>query len=415
VDFRRFPSFGAEMSNGQETESATKRKQAPWTPPRGILYKFAQNRPKPFLLRWRDETLGRVRTVSYANETDRENAAKALAEKRAEHGRSITSFDPVAWMEYLEAKVAAKGADLRIVVHEWSTQRGGPTARTNAHSPSVTDAVDSYLKLRLSEDVKEETDTWRHFDLHLRKRFAAQFSSMSLHEVTADMIRSWMHKLKDPKTGTSFSNLTKRHHRKDVNTFFKRAVAEGWIAVNPCEIVKPPSHDEDTSDAAGRVIPAEDLVRLFAANRDQPVIGRMALELFGLLRCSSVERIRKDHVNFEEKGIAMPGQRHKSGKRKYRSGHPDNLWAWLKHAGDAMWSEVTEGNYDKLKGDAFIRAGVTNPGNGLRHSAVSYHMAAFKNPGLTQYLAQHRHSSTTEGYEGLATDAGAKVWLSILP
>jgi hypothetical protein len=59
------------------------------------------------------------------------------------------------------------------------------------------------------------------------------------------------------------------------------------------------------------------------------------------------------------------------------------LWAWLKHVGDAMWNKVTEGNYDKLKGDAFIRADVTNPGNGLRHSAVSYHMAAFKNPGLS--------------------------------
>jgi integrase len=159
----------------------------------------------------------------------------------------------------------------------------------------------------------------------------------------------------------------------------------------------------------------DDLQKLFSKNRDFPIVGRMALELWGGLRASSAERAQKEHFNFKEKGFELPGQKHKSGKRKYRSGHPETLWKWLEHAGDRAWTEITEKNYDRLKGEAFIRAGVTNPGNGLRHSFVSYHLACYKNPGLTQRLAQHRHFSTTEGYEGFATEADAKLWEAILP
>ena len=390
--------------------------KAPWVPPRGIRYVDRPGRKKPFMLEWRPTSKAPAKTVSFDNTEDREAAARDLAEKREEHGRTVMDFNPAGWREYVDAKEAAGGADLRIVVHEWKSGRTGSEETTNAHSRAVSVAVESYLKLRLAEDVRKDTDTWRHLELHLKRRFAGAFAKLQLHEVTTELLREWVNGLMNPdKPDTPMSNLTKRHHRKDVNTFFTRAVAEGWLKHNPCTLVKPPSFDDDEGATKDRVIPPEDLVKLFAKNADQPVIGRMALELFGGMRASSAERAVEANINFAEKGIEMPGQKHKSGKRKYRSGHPANLWAWLEHAGESAWSEVSEKNYDHLKGDAFIRADVRNPGNGLRHSFISYHLAAFQNPPLTQRLAQHTKSSTTDGYEGFATAAGAKIWLGILP
>jgi integrase len=345
-------------------------------------------------------------------------AGRNLVQERAAGGAIAMTWTAEGWREYLEAKAAAEGADLRIVVHEWKSGRAIAGAATDAHSISVPAAVEKYFTLRLAEDVKTGTDTYRHLDLHLRKRFGVRFKSNMLHEVTADDIRGWMNGLVNPDNGEPMGTVTKGHHRKNVNAFFDRAVMEEWVRSNPCLRVKAPSaklEDEEDDNIAGRVIPVVDLEKLFRMNRDQPVVGRLALELFGGLRAASAERMLREHVNFEEKGLTLPGVLHKSGKRKYRTGHPEALWAWLRHAGERMWTEVDEGSYGYLKTQAFIRAGVTNPGNGLRHSFVSYHLALNRNMPLTSFLAQHRRSTTTEGYEGLATEADAKRWAAILP
>lgn len=394
------------------------RPKTDWVPPRGIRFFSRPNRPKPFFLEWREKPGSPAKALSFASASDREAAAKHLLAQRDEGGALALTWHAAGWREYLDAKAAADGADLRVVVHEWKTARAGSGASTDAHSPGVADAVEDYFKLRLAEDVRPGTDTYRHLDLHLRKRFAGAFRAKMLHEVSAEEIRDWMNGLKNPDSGEPMSIVTKGHHRKNVNAFFDRAVIEEWVRSNPCARVKAPSiklSDEEDDDIASRVIPVADLEKLFWMNRDQPVIGRMALELFGGLRAASAERMLREHVNFEEKGLTMPGVLHKSGKRKFRAGHPDALWAWLRHAGERMWTEVNEGSYGYLKTQAFIRAGVTNPGNGLRHSFVSYHLALNKNTTLTSYLAQHRRSSTTDGYEGLATEADAKRWAAILP
>lgn len=367
---------------------------------------------------WRPKPKAPVQTLSFEDAATRERAGRKLAGERKTQGEIAMTWNAVGWREYIEAKEAAEGADLRIVVHEWKTGRASAGTTTDAHSPRVPDAVEKYFKLRLAEDVKEGTDTYRHLDLHLRKRFAVKFRAKMLHEVTSDEIRDWMNGLINPDNGEPMGVVTKGHHRKNVNAFYDRAVLEEWVRFNPCVRVKAPSaklEDEEDDDIAGRVIPVADLEKLFRMNRDQPVIGRMALELFGGLRAASAERMKKEHVNFAEKGLTLPGVLHKSGKRKHRTGHPDALWAWLTHAGGRMWTEVDEGSYGYLKTQAFIRAGVTNPGNGLRHSFVSYHLALNKNTPLTSYLAQHRRSATTDGYEGLATEADAKRWAAILP
>lgn len=365
------------------------------TLPPGVQIGYrTDGRAKPWFVRH-----GQARTfVSFQTERDRNDFAEKLAKDAYLEGSEVLDFDPRKWRDLLrlERETGLTLAQIRDVV---LASKSAGTAAMQVH-----DVIVDYLTKREREGLAG--DSLRHVRLALR-RFDEFAGYRLLVSITPDDVREWLTHL---EKAHKFESLTLRHHRKDLRVFFKRCVAEGWRAGNPCEAVVPPSLDEKDQTVAS----AFDLYRLLRANRDQPIAPRLALELFGLLRCSSVERIQREHVRMDERGIFMPGAFHKSGKRKFRQGHPPALWAWMAVATPDTWA-LPASMYDKRKGEAFIRAGVSNPGNILRHSGISYLLAYGKNVPRVSYLAQHRSPRTTEGYEGVATERDARIVLSLTP
>ena len=352
--------------------------------PRGITIGDRKDgRPKPYFVRY-----GQPRKIeSFSTELDRNDHAAKLWEAHQTHGAGVLDFTPQEWRTF----------------HEWRQGRRLTAMLTR-------DAIARYLALRLAEDVKEGSDSHLHISLHL-ERLKAAFGHLPIDGgISPDDLRAWLAGLKHPRTGLAMSKVTVRNIRKDVNTFFKRAMAEEWSRKNPCAVVKPPKLDNEEK------IPLKprEIFDLLKHNATERVIGKMVLELFGGMRASSAGRAAKEHINFTERGIAMPGQKHKSGKRKFRQGHPDVLWAWLGHASEECWL-IKPKNYGRLKGLAFVRARVTNPGNVLRDSFASYLLALTKDMGRVGYLMQHTRASTTEGYEGIATEADAKLVMAMTP
>jgi site-specific recombinase XerD len=262
--------------------------------------------------------------------------------------------------------------------------------------------------------VNRDSDTGRHLDLHLQRRFAGKFGGMRLDAVTPDMLRNWLDDIVSEKTGEKLGTIAKRQHRKDLNVFFVRAIREGWVKKNPCELVDLP--EVPVKDV--QILTVDQAKQLLFANRKQPIAARLALEMFGGLRAASAERIKKDHIDFEARGIRFPGGLHKGGKTLYRQGQPDVLWQWLKAAPETCWTDIDEGNYGAQKSAAVRRAfgpDFTMPHNALRHSFASYHLAAFKSIAQTGYLMQHTNGHTTGIYEGVAREAEAKKYFSISP
>ena len=399
------------MQTKTDRRSGLKTDQAEaWKPPRGIRYVDRAGRKSPYLLEWREPGKASATTQSFRTASDRERAAKELVEKRGEYGREILSFDPTEWRRWMAFKAEAPaGLDPMVILHEWQHFRQGTD--TSGSDMTVSKAIAEYKRLRWEVDeVKISDDTKRHIKKHVEDRFGGRFGAVRLREITPEVIRTWLKELKHGRTGEPMDALTKRHHRKDLSTFFKRAVSEGWILRNPCDSVAVPTKEQEDVT----VLSVEDAKKLFAANRDEPCIGRLALEAFGGLRYSSAARIQKAHINFAAKGIAMPGKAHKSGKRKYRQGHAENLWAWLQHAPEACWT-MTVRQYLQAKGEAFVRAGVANPGNVLRHSFASYHLALHKDPPRTAYLMQHTSLKMLEVYEGVAAEDDAAAYFAITP
>jgi site-specific recombinase XerD len=398
------------------SRKSTGKDKAPWVPPRGIRYVHRPERPSPFLLVWTENRQERKR--SFKDEKAREVAARALAEKREKHGASILNFDPKRWRVFEEfTRIVGEDTDPLRVALEWKQARGiGANA---APSMTVAKAVEKYLALRRQEGGVDKAYL-SHVKLHLEKSFAAMLGDVQLHELTADQIRQWLGSLKGRVRKGSTGALgieARRHYYRSASTFLSRCVSEQWLERNPCDIVATPQPTEEELAASEiiKLMPVGDVEKLFRANRDQRCVGRLALEAFGGVRYTTAGLMQKEHIDFERKALAMPGHIHKSRKRKFRQGHPDCLWAWLKHAPESCWTEMTERDYYNEKREAFIRANVKNPHNGLRHSFASYLLAHTKDLPRVSYLMQHAKTTMTEKYEGRASQEDAARYLAITP
>jgi site-specific recombinase XerD len=379
-----------EQPNGNQGEE--------WQPPRGICYSFRPERAgAPFFLHWREGN--RRRAASFPSVAAREKAAKALAQKRTTHGADVLTFNPAEWRVWLAFKKAVGDVDPLRIAHEWlAANRKAALAATT----TVRDASANYLKSREADGIAKATLTHAKMDMG---RFVQQFGDRNL-DVSSDDIRAWLSTL-------PFGEVTKRNHYKRVRAFYTWARLEGLISSNPCDGVRSPARETDEIS----VLTVDDAKKLFAtAKQLRPqVCVRLALEAFAGLRFSSAARLIRSDINFADKGITLPAAKLKTRKRHYIDGLPDNLWRWLSEAPDAAWT-LTERQYLSLKGEAFRLAGVHNPGNVLRHSFCSYHVAEHKDAARTAVILCHASPRTLyQHYKGRATSADAARYFAISP
>jgi hypothetical protein len=134
-------------------------------------------------------------------------------------------------------------------------------------------------------------------------------------------------------------------------------------------------------------------------------------------RYSSAQRLSLEDINFEEKTIVMAGVNHKSRRRHLLEGMPDNVWPWLlKFRYEPNVWALSSKAYLYRKMHAFQRAEVPNPGNILRHSFCSYHVALHRDAAKTAVLMQHTKPATLyRHYKGMARQADGERYFKILP
>lgn len=287
----------------------------------------------------------------------------------------------------------------------------------------MREAVAKYIGLRLTEGLDPAGDTHAHLEKHLLKRFCAVLGGISLRQLLPDHIRIWSSNLKDD-VGEKFSPVTVRHHLVSVKTFCKRAHAEGWSDRNPSVVIVLP----DIEEKPVNVLPVRSAFEFFRVNRDARAIGRVALEAFGGVRYTTAGKLDLAEIKFDQLGIDMPSRKHKSSRRKFRQGHPENLWEWLEQAPDACWN-LTLRQYREEKKEMHIRANlrplvpktpddhdlIRELYNVHRHNFATYLLAKTKNYQPVSYLMQHTNAQTTERYEGVATESDALLYFAITP
>jgi hypothetical protein len=393
-----------------------------WQPPRGIRLFTRSDRPKlPFRVQWLVD--GQRKIKAFSSATTQLDFAKSLAADAADLGTAAYRLNPDearAWRAFT-SQIAP--ATLDQVLQCWT--RFGPRSRETL---KVGDAIDRFLANRETQGLSG--DALSHARLHLDKRLRPIFGAVELGAIKPDDLRDWLDGLKDPETNAPFGPRTIAHHVRTLKLFFKTAAAEGWNTSNPALPLRIAKEDAEEVT----VLSVDDTRKLFAANEGALCVGRLALEAFGGLRYSSGARLHPDDLKHEDGGVVLPGQKHKSGKRHYVEGYPDNLWRWIDHAPQACW-DIHPRRYLDLKREAFVRAGLkpSGPTNGvswndeekaqfkamhnvLRHSFCSYHIAVNKDAARTAILLTHRSPSMLyQHYMGRATAGDGQAYFAIVP
>lgn len=333
--------------------------------------------------------------------------ASALKNERREKGASgLSGVDSAALRDFHTLQTALNGASIAQLLAVWERHKnevlGGEKGLTLAA------AVERYVRRRNAEGLKG--DSIGHITKHLGRLIAFTEADQPLVAITHETLAAWLDALRNEN---GFEPVTIRHHLKDCRTFFARAVKEGWRSDNPADRVTPPKLKvEDVT-----VLTAEQGEQLFNSCKDDPVSLRLALEAFGGLRYASAKRLKREHIRLDERGMELPGALHKSGRRHYLEGQPDNLWTWIQRWWEvpAAW-KMTERQILAAKSAAFEKAGVAHPHNVLRHSFCSHHIALNKDAAKTAVLLQHTSPTMLyKHYKGVATEADAKRWFDIKP
>lgn len=366
---------------------------------------------------WRDDA-GRQQFEHFRLKAAAEERAREVAELVLARGREAlraTGFaDARHWGR---VKAALGAATLDQLLSVWERHKHEVIGRPPI---PIGEALTRYYRIRLKSG-DWGSDTARHVRLHL-SRLCEEFGGVEAESpegeviwdggddigtVTKEGIVEWLEELSE-------ANKSCWPHQKDAAAFFSRALKEDWVLKDPMDgIPRPKKEDEDIS-----VISVADAKKLFDANRDQPVVVRLALEAFGGLRASFAQRLVFEEVKWDENALLLPGKKHKSGRRHYLDGLPENLWDWLK-----PWRnrpEAWEWNSSQLmhaKSAAIQRAfGKPLPKNILRHSFCSYHVALHKDAAKTAVLLQHTNPTMLyKHYKGCASAADAAHYFGIRP
>lgn len=349
-----------------------------------------EKRKRPWGVFWQQD--GKRKSKYF--ETEKAQISFATKLERMFKGDESKFISGDEYRDWQKFKDATHGIDLDVLIDCWN--RFGQGDGGEIIGNVIPRFKEEKFAMRISADMRTQ------YKNHLR-RFNDAFRARRMDLVTPADLFDWIHSL-------PYAPVTKKNHRKTIRALYNWAQARGICRTNPAILVADEKEERDIE-----VMTVEDGSTLFEANKNSKAIGRLALEAFGMLRYTSAKRLVFSDINWTEKGITLPASKLKTGRRTYIDGHSDNLWQWLDYAPTECWS-MSERNYQEEKCRMFSRAGVRHPHNVLRHSACTYHYAAYKNPGLTAALMAHTNLRTMEQfYRGRATQADGLRWFNIRP
>jgi hypothetical protein len=391
------PRKDTKMDNDSITESTTKQETKY---PRGLRCFERWDRPsKPYLVQRTID--GRRETESYSTQEDRDRRARQWAESSR---ANLRGFEPTRseLIEFRAFKEALGGDDWRDIIAYWRSRGNKGT------SIAVEDSVAKYLE---SQDAKviagklEHGSRKRH--VKIAERFGSDFKGRRVATLTTDDITDWLEdqEYDSPHTFNSYLRIV-------------RAI---WSAAKITPSLPKDVSFRDTTPEEVAILTVDETRQLFSYGLAHLpwLMPRLAAEAFVGLRYSSAVRLEPSDINVADRGILLPAKKIKTGKRTgrrhYIDGLPDNFWEWMTLATDRTW-DLTERQYMKKKSDLFVAAGVPHPKNCLRHSACTYHVAAFKDPGKTATMLCHTDQQLLwSTYNGRASQGDGRRYFAITP
>ena len=145
---------------------------------------------------------------------------------------------------------------------------------------------------------------------------------------------------------------------------------------------------------------------------------RMTLAFFCGMRTAEILRQRFEDIMLDEGTIVVTEAKgEQSGGMGRAFKVPDTAMAWLRKVDmeKAKATKMSETSYTRWRKILFDDADVDMPDNAGRHSFVSYHVAMFGNPRLTEGIVGTGDTMRKRHYDARVTHKAAEEYFAILP
>ena len=322
----------------------------------------------------------------------------------------------IAVLEYVSAiKQLPPGSTLREAVDFFRKRNPASLEKR-----TVRQAADEMLAAKRGANLSEV-----HLkDLDYRLNRLADAFEMNIGGVSGPMLQTWM----DNMPG---SGRTKRNYLAVVAALFRFCIKRKYLPKDAMEEVEAVQQTREDNGEIEIFTPAE-MGELLYATRPE-MIPWLAIAGFAGLRTAEIQRLDWQEVNLKERHIEIKASKAKTAARRLAP-ITDNLAEWLcpyaKEAGkvtgfESWWNQIPKvvDAVNEQRQSLAERTGQTFLSehklvwkhNALRHSFISYRLAAIKNAAEVALEAGNSPQMIFKHYRQLVTEAEAKKWFSVLP
>ncbi|MGC2576930.1 MAG: tyrosine-type recombinase/integrase, partial [Terrimicrobiaceae bacterium] len=243
-------------------------------------------------------------------------------------------------------------------------------------------------------------------DLRYRLDDFAKAFNVEVRQLTPSDVRDFLNELK-------FSARSYNNHRRALQMFFNFCQSRGWL-----------SREADLLEGIGKRKEAPADIEIFTAAELRRILHAatpkaatcIALQAFAGVRSEELLRLTWTDLERRKGFIEITAGKAKTAQRRLIPISP-NLVQWLADAPrsrEKVWPHSKPFLFEAMR-DATAKAKVAWKANGLRHSFITYRLAATKDVAAVALEAGNSPTMIFRHYRELATEEEAVDWFGILP
>jgi integrase len=351
-----------------------------------------------------DKAIAEANRIARLISTGESHAARITGKDAASFGRALELLRPTGQAIEFAAANYAKAFEIlgsdRIVQAAQDFARRNPSTRQARTVRQVADELIE-LKARRGAGVRYLED--------LRSRLAALATrfAVNVDTVTTADVQAWLDSMKAAPRSV-------KNCRSAASLLFQFAESRGYIVRGE----NPVSATESLPKAKGKAItiysPSE-LAALIGAAPDgfKPLL---ALQAFAGIRSAELTRLDWSNVKLAKGHIEVAANQAKTAARRLVP-ITDNLRQWLAPHALATGKVWPHGRpyFHETQARIAADAKLTWKHNALRHSFVSYRVAAIQNVAQVALEAGNSPQMIFSNYREIVTSAEAVQWFAIAP
>jgi integrase len=267
-------------------------------------------------------------------------------------------------------------------------------------SVTVTEAIAKLLQAKVADKASK-----RYYEglRHYLNRFASDFGDSKIAEITSADVGDWLRglRLSPSSRNTAYMRLS---------VLFAYAVERRWAFANP--LSKSMRVKEPRSEPG--IISPEEFASLLS-NASADLRPYWVLAGFCGIRRAEIQRLEWRDIKWEGRVVEINPLKSKTASRRLVD-LCDAALAWLAPYRTCTGSICPTGLHERLVADR-TNAGIESwPGNALRHSYASYHLAHYKDaPALSLQMGHVGPNMLFKHYRERVLASEAAKWWAIYP